>query len=288
MQLIVRFSQRKKLTLVKVELQREALDDELRIGLWNALSLSFWDHVVGNDLNDRVGHNLLVKRLCRELWLHFFKEPVDTLSWYWPDVHKRLRSHFFQAEWFEVYDFIEFVAQTEHERSAGNASAFVANCNYMLEREVSAYRFLNLEIVEITSPEEIKAIEDGLVIEVPPVRQHLERSLQLLSDRKTPDYRNAIKEAISAVESACKTINGSEKGDLHAALDKIAEKVELHPALRLALTKLYAYTSDEKGIRHALMKNAGLQSFEDAKFMLVACAAFCSYLFAKAARPGIQ
>jgi hypothetical protein len=48
------------------------------------------------------------------------------------------------------------------------------------------------------------------------------------------------------------------------------------------MRKLYAYSSDEDGIRHALLdkenSNVGL---DEAIFMYVACAAFISYMLRK-------
>jgi hypothetical protein len=56
----------------------------------------------------------------------------------------------------------------------------------------------------------------------------------------------------------------------------------LHPALAEGLSKLYGWTSDAEGIRHALMDEPSL-SFAEAKYMLVSCSAFVNYLTAKAA-----
>lgn len=76
--------------------------------------------------------------------------------------------------------------------------------------------------------------------------------------------------------------------DVGQALKKLGSgtAVTTHPALEKAFSSLYGYTSDASGIRHALMDEHNLH-FEDAKFMLVACAAFISYLVAKASEAGI-
>ena len=39
-----------------------------------------------------------------------------------------------------------------------------------------------------------------------------------MTDRKTPNYRNSIKESISAVEALCKIITENEKATLGKAL----------------------------------------------------------------------
>lgn len=140
----------------------------------------------------------------------------------------------------------------------------------VLEKELSAYRFVSRQITEITSKEEIGVIEEALQIPIKPVKEHLGRSLELFADRKNPDYRNSIKEAISAVESMCKLIAKDDKATLGQALKEIESvgKVSLHPALKSAFDKLYGYTNDADGIRHTLIDEPSVSS-EDAKFMHV-------------------
>ena len=102
----------------------------------------------------------------------------------------------------------------------------------------------------------------------------------------SPDYRNSIKESISAVEAACRVLAGKPKAQLTDLLRKVKDTVGLHPALEKAFVSMYGYTSDEQGVRHSLLDESNL-TFEDAKFMLVSCAAFVNYLRAKAARSGL-
>ena len=135
---------------------------------------------------------------------------------------------------------------------------------------------------------EINSIESAIDKGTKSVRFHLQRALELLSDKKLPDYRNSIKESISAVESACQTLSGNSKATLGDGLKLLKSKTPLHPAFETALIKLYGYTSDDGGIRHALAESTKPPSFADAKFMLVACSAFTNYLWTKAAEDGIQ
>jgi hypothetical protein len=110
----------------------------------------------------------------------------------------------------------------------------------------------------------------------------------MLSDRKNPDYRNSIKESISAVEAACQAVSRKTNATLSDCIKALKEQKPLHPALEQALIKLYAYTSDEGGIRHALSDADATPSHADAKFMLVGCAAFVNYLWTKATELGLK
>jgi hypothetical protein len=280
----MRFSERYGYRPIRDALQRESMDVPLRNGLWSLLCSFCWKHAQklnrqpwGYHLSDP--NNRRLKALCNALWFDLFRKPIDELSDDWLKVRAELKRHFFVCEWYDVYDFIEFVA-TNHE-PIRNDDAFMNACNRLLETEMSAYRFVDRVIARITDEQEIAAIEQATEKSEGPVGRHLRRALELLSDRKAPDYRNSVKESISAVESLVAGCLDTDKGTLGALLKKLEDDIHLHPALKDAFIKLYGYTSDEGGIRHALIDDAERVDFHDAKFMLVACSAFVNYLEGK-------
>lgn len=279
------FSQRKGIKPVKKVMQVDSMDEELRNCLWNALSISYWKQVE----DDWISNCEKIDTLLKRLWHNYFKRPIDTLRDYWPDTYKEIREYFFNFRWYEVYDFIEFIANNYPDESNKLNLNLMNFCNSVLERELSAYRFVGGRITQITSEEEILEIEEALEISGPlkAVNTHLKRALDLLADRKSPDYRNSIKESISAVEAVCNLIAKDKEATFGKTLKKIGNKIGLHPALRNAFSNLYGYTSDAEGIRHALLDEPNL-NFEDAKFMLVSCSAFVNYLINKASKAGIK
>ena len=127
---------------------------------------------------------------------------------------------------------------------------------------------------------EAQSVESALNSDADAVRTHFAEALKKLSDRHNPDYRNSIKESISAVECACKKLTGDQSGDLNRALQKLGRQKPFHTAFKQSLEKLYAWTNDESGIRHGI-KDAPTVTKADAQFMLVACSAFVNYLFAR-------
>lgn len=287
------FSQRRGLKPVKNIMQVDSMDEDLRNSLWNAVTVYYlsrmktsWD---GFYLHQTENNNLI--NLIRSLWHDHFKKPLDTIENIWNRVYGEIREYFLKCEWNEVYDFIEFIANSYRGNYNGTSvnEEFMDFCNSIFKRELSAYRFVDEKIVQITSEEEIAEIEESLKVTSPlkPVNNHLKRALDLLADRKSPDYRNSIKESISAVESLCKLIAKNSKVTLGQALKEIEEKIELHPALKKAYESLYGYTSDTEGIRHALMDKPNLD-FEDAKFMLVSCSAFINHLLTKSSKAGVK
>ena len=112
-----------------------------------------------------------------------------------------------------------------------------------------------------------------------------------MSDRVTPDYRNSIKESISAVESLCKIISNDDNVSLGKALDVIERtgNIIMHKALKKSFDCLYGYTSDADGIRHGLgLLDGPSLDFEDAKYMLVSCSSFINFLVEKCSKAGIS
>lgn len=271
----LRFSQRQGITRISKDIQRGSIDSELRNKLWNIVLIHFFDNVEGALQSG--SYEGLYEGIIKRLWIHFFKLPLDTLDKYWSQVQRTIRKQFYEWKWDEVYDFIEALAQ---QLQILSQKRFIATANSFLEDEMSAYRFVDDKIVEMTSEHEIAVIEDAIANTSPfaPVQTHLREALAKLSDRKNPDYRNSIKESISAVESICRMITKDKKATLGQAIKKLEDNgIQLHSTIESAWNKLYGYASDEDGIRHSLLNQPNI-TFGSAKYMLGSCSAFVSYL----------
>ncbi len=275
----MRFSQRMGLTSIRDTIQVDSMDDALRNGLWNCIIKHYLNPI-------SIQTNITRGELFFEnLWSEYFKLTLDDIPRSVRDAHRDLKGHFFNEPWYKVYDFIEFLANyTEY--ATGD---FIDSCNRILEKEMSGFRFINDNLVPITSEEEIAAIEEAIFVPISTISEHLSRSLELLADRQNPDYRNSIKESISAVESLCVNISGDPHATLGSALNIIEKsgKIQLHGALKNAFSSMYGWTSGAEGIRHGLQDESDL-GFEDAKYMLVACSGFINYLLEKAKKAGLD
>lgn len=273
------FSERMGLKPIREVLQKDSMDDELRNRLWNALDLSYW--IDFKNIGSYDDQNVYV--FFYKIWDRYFKRPSDTMPKNNNDILISIRHYFFSCEWYHVYDFIQFITTDTDFEYQNNL--FIHLCNDILTQELSAYRFVGTMIVPITSSGEISEIEEALQVPLTPVQEHLKRSLELFADRENPDYRNSIKESISAVESMCNIITGD--GNIKIALSKIHKDWGLHDNLKAAFKNLYDYTSSSSGIRHCMTADPDVGQ-EEAKFMLVTCSAFVNYLVAKASTKGID
>lgn len=259
------------------------MDADLRNSLWNCIYAA----LPGDDL-PFVG----VKDwpLFRMMWADFLKLPLNSMESEIAAYYFRLTKIYDSWEWYQVYEFVEFLLSVEPKRFD---KAFVEACNGVLEREHAQYRIVNRQVVEIVDATEIEAIETAIQAsaneQFRAVGQHFEAALSLLADKRQPDYRNSTKESISAVEAVCRMVSGKPKASLGEALKamKKAGAIELHPTQSAAFEKLYGYASDAEGIRHAMSDDPELD-FEDAKYMLVICSAFTNYLLVKAAKADMK
>ena len=275
----MKFSQRIGKTSIKSILQVESIDDDLKNRLWNVILeyffLKFNSYSSYGDISER-------EEIYFIIWKEFFKQTVDTRPSEGFDRYFR-NWFFYQAKWYEIYDFLEFITKLEYIRHGQFTQIFKNACNFALEKELSGYRIIGENISKITEDEEVKAIEEALVNtdKWKPITVHLKTALDYFADRKTPDYRNSIKESISAVEAFCRIILNNDKATLGEALSMIEKTYGLHGALKSAFSALYGYTSDSGGIRHSMTGKDIIVNFDDAKFMLVSCSAFINYLKAK-------
>jgi hypothetical protein len=253
-------------------IQSESISEDLRNSIWNVLDLTIWQPALYSMYN--LGGSQFTM-FCTSLWFEYFKQPIDKM----PDnINQRLafiRSYFFGCKWYEVYDLIEFILNHFDNYKSKE------EMNTILEREFSGYRYVGDCITPLTSEEEIKAVSDAVNSdEFSGVKVHLQTALNLFSNRQSPDYRNSIKESMSAVESILRVIADNSNAKLVAVLKKLSKDNKIHPALESAFTSLYGYTSDAEGIRHSLLDDSSLGP-EDARFFLVSCSAFINYLKAK-------
>ncbi len=264
------FSERRGYKPVSEVIQHNSMSPELRNSLWNVLSASFLLSFTKTrfSMDSYCYNGKRVSKFAEYLWVEYFKRPLD----YFPITREltvqELLTYFQKCKWHEAYDFLEVTI------NYFRAPRLVKQVNSVLERELSGYRFVGGVFTDITSDQEIEMLEQAIDnADFPAVSSHLKRALALLSDRDNPDYRNSIKESISAVESLAKTITGRPKATLGDALKALEASSKLHPALKKSFLSLYGYTSDEEGIRHAMLSESNLTA-ADAKFLLLSCTSF--------------
>jgi hypothetical protein len=287
----MQFSDRIGATKPTLELYVDTVPQALKNSIWNSILATYDD---GKD-------NL--HKLCVYLAKNFRKSRVDQV----PNKHWELKNwledYYFSLAWYDIYNLVEFLfkhqyyilyhfpgARVDQRKLDAVKTLTEGHFNKMFEIEHSGFRFIGGVLSQITDAIELKSISDSLEdltkSGLSGGKKHIQTALEHFSKRPNPDYRNSIKESISAVESVAKII-GSKDGDgIANALRVLSEKTSIHGALRSAFEKLYGFTSDDDGIRHAMIDDPSV-GFDEAKYMIISCSAFCSYLIGKAQSSGL-
>ncbi|MDD3038612.1 AbiJ-NTD4 domain-containing protein [Bacteroides sp.] len=271
------FSERYRYTNPSDVIIREKITPEIQNAICSCYDLLY------EKIEQSYKYDKLYWKMEEYLWTHFLNERKINFNYkfvatkYIDDVINK---------WFSKLDLIELSIKYLYAYSESNCLSdaiddthtFVQNLNREFKRLNFAYRIIDKKVVEITTEEEIVAIEKALSSSADNIRAHLNNALKLYAQKPIGDYRNSIKESITAVEAMSRRITGDKVLNF-AKMEK--KGVTIPSVLRQAFEKLYGYTNDEKtGIRHALMDDEGsyVPKAEEALFMLVSCSAFINYL----------
>jgi hypothetical protein len=196
----------------------------------------------------------------------------------WTAQAEQLRKLFQVGDYLKVYGCLDhFLRDPECPSALGD---LLQNA---LENQLAPYRISDGILVPIASAEQgellLGAMNELRSAAMSGASAHVKNAIEFLNNGQ---WAKSIAESIHAVESVARKIEPSAS-TLDPALKKLAPKIGMHPALRDAFGKLYGYTSDQQGIRHALIDQpTAAVDRDDAIFMLTACAAFSSYLANKA------
>lgn len=241
-------------------LQLDGLDERTRTTLYNYIYRSFLN--AASPPIEREG-----------IWMGF-------LGRYGHDYHQRSLAdavlHWVETQpYFQVFDLIEYLMRRTRDASHDYPShADVVNRILALNRV--GYRLNEVEalIIPITDTVEMDSVEAAATTAADEVRQHMSRAIRLFADRDNPQFAKSISESMLAAEAAANRLAGVSRKPLGDAVDALRNQGRLHGALAEGWKKLYGYTSQDGGIRHAMSADMIDPTQEFAQYFLVTCSAF--------------
>lgn len=219
----------------------------------------------------------------------YLKQPWKNIliRWWVTELHRNVdefpspekitsvvKSKVTSTDYVEVFGFIQFlIRQPDCPLQLGKAISIA------LIRSKAAYRVTEKTVFPISSEEEADAISRAMTIaasfNAKGPSAHLTNAATELTNG---NWAASIRESIHSVEAAAKVLEPTAS-TLGPALAKLEISISLNPALKKAFSTLYGFSSDEKGVRHALVFDEKADVGErEAMFMFGACAAFVSYL----------
>ena len=264
-------------------LRLEDLPDEARTRIWNTLYKHIEYDVQYGSMSNWIDGDW--GEILRDLHSDYHGRPLENWDSDFAQNVQHLRYEITQRKFNKVFDLVQYVL-----RHARCPTSFVEEMRHAFKKAGVAYLIVDgpPTIVPATTEEEgqalvesIKSLEEcGLKAG----KVHLVESSECIN---RGDWAGSVRESIHAVESVARQLDSDGAKTLRAALVSIEKREALHPALKEAFIKLYGYTSDEQGVRHALLnRDVAVVGMDEAVFMLSACATFASYLSRKHATTG--
>ena len=213
------------------------------------------------------------RRLLWQWYVTIEHLPSDEFSDEYDVAMKTVRAIVYERGWATLYTFLEFfVAKQSFKECERTIASILEECR-------TAWRLVDGIIVPISSPEQAEAVVAAFSdIETrgpAGAKAHLANAASAIASK---DWAGSIRESIHAVESVARTFGEAKSlGDALKSIQSAGKPI--HPALARSLSALYGYTSDQTGIRHALLEEGSAAVDENhAVFMFGACASFCQYL----------
>jgi len=280
--------ERKKLTFEQAEgieplpsqLKLREVSPKLRAVLWHQIHMYLSDAEQDSADGDYTYLNEPWSTILKDEHIFRRHKMADDFENNSEKLMRQTRGVFETGNYASIFGWLEFVL-----KHPACPPGFARDIDGTLQYGQAAYRVVEQTVIcPIASDTEhstiVQAFADLTTSQFKGARSHLRNAASHLTAGK---YADSVRESIHAVEAVGRTLDPTAD-ILPKALAKLEQKISIHPAMKSGFTKLYAYTSDEGGIRHALLEDAAEVDEADALFMLGACAAFVSYLINKARR----
>ena len=263
------------------QLKLGELPDQARTQIWNCLYLELKGSIEFSIIDGRDCVSGNWKGILEVMHCFFDNGALDDWSSDWDVNRKKLRNRIEHDQFNRVFDRLQFIM-----RCPGCPDSFISSLKDIFQICGLAYAIDKgppPTILPAATEEEgtqlVQSLESLQQAGLKGSATHLRAAAQEIN---AGDWAGAIRESIHAVESVARQIDPNASNTLAPALKSLEQQGALHPALKGAFNKLYGYTSDEQGIRHALLEHESAKAdVNEAVFMLGACASFASYLWRK-------
>ena len=279
------FSQRHGYESIPEQMRLEELSDDLRREIWNEARRLFFLMRKSSPLGTYYFEDKAARIIERIIGgLENISE--DSVNTDYDNVLKLFKLRIFNYPFNEVLDLVELIIR-ESPKLEIEENRFGTEIRRSFEKYAAAYwldmssfphRFLprSTKMQGDATRSALAAIHDE---GMKGAETHLRQAADHISARQ---FADSITDSIHAVESVTRMLDPKAK-TLGEALNSLERSGLLkHPALKEAFSKLYGYTSDEQGIRHALLdKGSPDVDLDEAMFMFGACASFAAYLVNK-------
>jgi len=278
------FSQRFDYDPLPESMKLEHLSEKARTATFN---------IIYNIVSDRGkwgwDENRPRPKMCRRAIASCLEKNMLSIDGLWEPLFEQLQSIINDSPFYKVFDLLHYIANYQDDGDSSRLNTqleqFPRDINNAFERYRVAYLFdisnKPFQIFPRNSEAQGIAIQNSMATLKNNVLSAADTHLRgATSHLDKGEYADAIADSIHAVESVARFFDPDNNRTLGPAIDSLLQKGVLkHPALASAIKSLYGYTSDEEGIRHALVfEDKANVDMKEAMFMFGACASLASYL----------
>jgi hypothetical protein len=191
-----------------------------------------------------------------------------------------------QCSWWQFYDVIQQISACMNQRWGEEYRwAFSEKVNTILAREVIPWRLDQQgRVIRALNPQVARQIQEARTLLTNPTfrgaDEQFERAVGYLNKRPDPDEENCVKDAVGAMEAVANIIAGSTGEQLNRLLSREPFTSGIHPAIRQAIDKVYAYRGAAPGVGHGQVGSSAV-SLAEATWILATSAATILYLASK-------
>ena len=179
-------------------------------------------------------------------WIALVKRAVTDAGFAWTAERAKELSHLLEAEilldWEEL---VELVRKRLNARSDGRIQELEAASN-RVQAEISH----ELNLLVLAQDRGRVPIEEQLVAPRYAAVQMAWRKARDLLDAPQPDYPNASKEAVSAVEQLARIVTGKPSATLGDAIKDLRSSGRIQAPLLKGIEEIWGWASDTPSVRH--------------------------------------
>lgn len=285
------FSERNGYLPANKIIQINAIDDDLKNGLLNCLYTSI--EFMGNNrrqLKKGVDFNCL-KDFHEDFNIHILNFTPDTFQVesfsdeLFISLKRDLEEKLSTNCWYLYYDAVEFSIKWINNNNFVdfNLESSISNINNIISRYGSGYRMSNsIEFFPVCTKTSLETIEQAHKTNFAEASHYIDKALNAMKNKTSPDYDSVIMQSVNAVESCFKDLAGDDNKSLGQAL-KVLKNKNLHINLDFLepFSPIYGRISN-LGIRHGKSKASNIKTFSNSEaiFILTNCSALINYLSA--------
>lgn len=190
-----------------------------------------------------------------------------------------------QCSCWQFYDVLEDISQLIA-RGWGEEylATFSANITTILARDGIPWSLDQGQVVRTLNPQVAKQIQEVCTLLANPKfigpDEQFDKAVRFLNKRPNRDEKNCVKDAVGAVEAVANIIAGTTGVQLNTLLDREPFRSGIHPAIRQAIAKIYAYRGAAPGVGHGQVGPSEV-GLAEAIWVLAASAATILYFVSK-------